>query len=111
MTTSRSGSEIALTLSEVKWESIEPEPNGFAFGPADEIVHFAESVGAKMRGHNFMWYVRGPRECMSSSLVLIAGPVAQGQPAASVGEHIVDGDRARQGIEEPYHDDNGSLSG
>jgi GH35 family endo-1,4-beta-xylanase len=41
----------------VKWENIEPEPNQFAFGPADEIVSFAESVGAKMRGHNFMWCV------------------------------------------------------
>ena len=39
----------------MKWENIEPEPNGFDFGPADEIVRFAESVGAKMRGHNFMW--------------------------------------------------------
>ena len=39
----------------VKWENIEPEPNSFDFGPADEIVHFAESIGAKMRGHN--WHV------------------------------------------------------
>ncbi|GJE94193.1 glycoside hydrolase family 10 protein [Phanerochaete sordida] len=41
--------------NEMKWESIEPEPDSFTFGPADEIVRFAESVGAKMRGHNFMW--------------------------------------------------------
>lgn len=42
--------------SPVKWESIEPEPNVFNFGPADEIVRFAESIGAKVRGHNFEWY-------------------------------------------------------
>ena len=41
----------------VKWEDIEPEQNVFDFGPADEIVKFAESVNAKVRGHNFMWYV------------------------------------------------------
>ncbi|EKM60491.1 glycoside hydrolase family 10 protein [Phanerochaete carnosa HHB-10118-sp] len=41
--------------NEMKWENIEPEPDSFDFGPADEIVQFAESVGAKMRGHNFMW--------------------------------------------------------
>ncbi|KLO13398.1 glycoside hydrolase [Schizopora paradoxa] len=41
--------------NEMKWENIEPEPNSFDFGPADEIVSFAESINAKMRGHNFMW--------------------------------------------------------
>lgn len=39
----------------VKWEFIEPEPDVFDFGPADEVVSFAQSVGAKVRGHNFMW--------------------------------------------------------
>ncbi|KIP04450.1 glycoside hydrolase family 10 protein [Phlebiopsis gigantea 11061_1 CR5-6] len=47
--------EVISTQVAVKWENIEPEPNGFDFGPADEIVRFAESVGAQMRGHNFMW--------------------------------------------------------
>ena len=41
----------------VKWENIEPEQGVFDFGPADEIVHFAQSIGAQMRGHNFEWYV------------------------------------------------------
>ena len=41
----------------MKWENIEPEPNQFDFGPADEIVAFAESIDARMRGHNFMWFV------------------------------------------------------
>jgi len=41
--------------NEMKWENIEPEQNVFNFTAADEIVRFAESVGAKMRGHNFEW--------------------------------------------------------
>lgn len=45
----------------VKWESIEPEPNQFNFGPADEIVSTAQSLGAKVRGHNFMWQVNQTR--------------------------------------------------
>lgn len=57
----------------MKWESIEPEPNGFAFGPADEIVRFAESVGAKMRGHNFMWYVRHLEYRLQTTQILIRG--------------------------------------
>ena len=42
----------------MKWEVIEPFPNVFNFTPADEIVKFAHSVGGKVRGHNFMWYVK-----------------------------------------------------
>lgn len=41
----------------VKWENIEPVQNVFNFTAPDEIVRFAESVGAKVRGHNFMWCV------------------------------------------------------
>lgn len=51
----------------VKWETIEPFQNVFNFTPADEIVRFAESVDAKMRGHNFMWYaVRISGFCLHS---------------------------------------------
>ena len=39
----------------VKWEEIEPEPNVFSFSAPDEIVKFAKSIGARVRGHNFMW--------------------------------------------------------
>ena len=55
--------EITHRLYAVKWENIEPEPNTFDFGPADEIVRFAESVNAKMRGHNFMWFVISTPVC------------------------------------------------
>ncbi|EJC99117.1 uncharacterized protein FOMMEDRAFT_142779 [Fomitiporia mediterranea MF3/22] len=41
--------------NEMKWESIEPEQNMFNFAAPDEIVRFAESVNAKVRGHNFEW--------------------------------------------------------
>ena len=53
----------------MKWESIEPEPDTFTFGPADEIVSFAESVGAKVRGHNFEWsaLLCSPEHCGSQS--------------------------------------------
>ncbi|KAI0087840.1 glycoside hydrolase superfamily [Irpex rosettiformis] len=41
--------------NEMKWEEIEPEPNQFVFGPADEIVKEAQTLYAKVRGHNFEW--------------------------------------------------------
>jgi len=34
---------------------IEPFQNVFNFAPADAIVDFAESVGAKLHGHTFVW--------------------------------------------------------
>jgi len=39
----------------VKWEVIHPFPNVYNFTPADELVNFANSIGARMRGHNFVW--------------------------------------------------------
>ena len=47
---------IDLRNRTVKWENIEPSQGVFEFGAADEIVRFAQSVGARVRGHNFMWY-------------------------------------------------------
>ncbi|ESK87274.1 glycosyl hydrolase family 10 [Moniliophthora roreri MCA 2997] len=41
--------------NEMKWESIEPQQNVFNFTGADEIVRFAHSVSAKVRGHTFVW--------------------------------------------------------
>ncbi|PAV15528.1 glycosyl hydrolase family 10 [Pyrrhoderma noxium] len=41
--------------NEMKWESIEPQPNAFNFTAADEIVRFAESVNAMVRGHTIEW--------------------------------------------------------
>ena len=49
---------LTFILTLVKWEEIEPEPNQFDFGPPDEIVEEAETLHAKVRGHNFMWYVK-----------------------------------------------------
>ncbi|KAF9259234.1 glycoside hydrolase [Marasmius fiardii PR-910] len=40
---------------EMKWPTVHPFPNVFNFTPGDEIVKFAESRGARVRGHNLMW--------------------------------------------------------
>lgn len=92
----------------MKWENIEPEPNSFDFGPADEIVHFAESVNAKMRGHNFMWYVSFLR---ISKAFRPSSRYMQGQPATAMGEFVIDSDGARQSVGKPYYDRNGPLPG
>ncbi|PVF96555.1 glycoside hydrolase [Serendipita vermifera] len=41
--------------NELKWENVEPRQNVFNWGPVDEILDFAKSVNASVRGHTFMW--------------------------------------------------------
>ncbi|KAL5481163.1 hypothetical protein ACEPAI_10104 [Sanghuangporus weigelae] len=43
--------------NEMKWENIEPQQNVFNFTGGDEIVRFAKSVNARVRGHTFEWQV------------------------------------------------------
>ncbi|KAL5522907.1 hypothetical protein ACEPAF_1174 [Sanghuangporus sanghuang] len=41
--------------NDMKWENIEPQQNVFNFTGGDEIVRFAKSVNARVRGHTFEW--------------------------------------------------------
>ncbi|KAK7054360.1 hypothetical protein VNI00_003554 [Paramarasmius palmivorus] len=45
---------------EMKWGEIEPIQNQFNFTGADGLVQLAESVQAKIRGHNFLWETHLP---------------------------------------------------
>jgi endo-1,4-beta-xylanase len=42
--------------NEMKWDTTEPSPNSFNFGPADMIVNYAQSHQLKVRGHTLVWY-------------------------------------------------------
>jgi endo-1,4-beta-xylanase len=39
----------------MKWAAIRPSQGQFDFGPADQVVAFAEAHGMKVRGHNLLW--------------------------------------------------------
>ncbi|OCB91731.1 hypothetical protein A7U60_g1009 [Sanghuangporus baumii] len=45
------------SMNFLKWENIEPQQNVFNFTGGDEIVRFAKSVNARVRGHTFEWQV------------------------------------------------------
>jgi endo-1,4-beta-xylanase len=46
----------SLTAENVmKWPAIHPTPGVYNFGPADELVDFAELNGMAVRGHNLLW--------------------------------------------------------
>jgi endo-1,4-beta-xylanase len=42
--------------NEMKWQTTEPQQGVFNFGPADQIVSFAQSHNMKIRGHTLVWY-------------------------------------------------------
>ena len=42
--------------NEMKWQTIEPNPNQFNFGPANQIVSQARSRGMAVRGHTLVWH-------------------------------------------------------
>jgi endo-1,4-beta-xylanase len=41
--------------NEMKWGSVEPSQGNFNFGPADQVVAFAQANSMRIRGHNLVW--------------------------------------------------------
>jgi len=46
--------------NEMKWGSIEPNRGQFQFGPADQIVAFAQDNGMRIKGHALVWHNQLP---------------------------------------------------
>jgi endo-1,4-beta-xylanase len=44
----------------MKWETTEPSPGVFDFGPAEQIVAFAKRNDDKVRGHTLVWHSQLP---------------------------------------------------
>jgi endo-1,4-beta-xylanase len=63
---SRLGETVAETcglivpVDELKWSTLRPDPNTFAFERADELLRFATQNGLAMRGHTLVWYAAMP---------------------------------------------------
>jgi endo-1,4-beta-xylanase len=47
--------------NEMKWSNLQREPGTFDFGPADEIVAFAEQNGMAVKGHTLVWHSQLPQ--------------------------------------------------
>ena len=46
--------------NDLKWDATEKTEGTFTFGPADNILAFAQAHNIKMRGHNFVWHNQVP---------------------------------------------------
>jgi endo-1,4-beta-xylanase len=44
----------------MKWESVEPTRGQLNFGPADQLVSFAQQHGQLVRGHTLLWHSQMP---------------------------------------------------
>jgi endo-1,4-beta-xylanase len=45
----------------MKWETLQPSPGSFNFGPADQIVAFAQQHGQDVYGHTLVWHSQTPQ--------------------------------------------------
>jgi len=41
--------------NELKWGIVQPQPNRYDFGPADDLAQLAERTGKRVRGHTLVW--------------------------------------------------------
>jgi endo-1,4-beta-xylanase len=58
----RIATEFSVVTAEnvMKWETLEPEPGVYNYGPADELVAFARQNRQLVRGHTLLWHNQLP---------------------------------------------------
>ncbi len=51
---------LLVPENELKWETVEPQPDTFNFTPGDWLADFATQHGQKFRGHTLVWHQQLP---------------------------------------------------
>nr|QQZ02650.1 1,4-beta-xylanase [uncultured microorganism] len=52
--------DLLTTENELKFGPLSPRPNAYDFGPAEELVDFAQANDMKIRGHTLLWHKMNP---------------------------------------------------
>ncbi|MEQ4209400.1 endo-1,4-beta-xylanase [Actinopolymorpha sp. B9G3] len=69
----------------MKWQSLEPQQGVFNFGPADEIVDFAEDHDQAVYGHTLLWHNQLPTWLTDG---VASGDITDDELRAIVKDHI-----------------------
>jgi endo-1,4-beta-xylanase len=69
----------------MKWESVEPTQGTYTWGPADQLVQFAQQNGQLVRGHTLVWHNQLP-----AWLNAAAPSMTPDQLRALLKKHIID---------------------
>jgi endo-1,4-beta-xylanase len=51
---------LLTTENELKFGALSPRPEAYDFGPAEELVDFAQANDMKVRGHTLLWHQMNP---------------------------------------------------
>jgi len=51
---------LLTTENELKFGSVSPRPEAYDFGPAEELVDFAQANDMQVRGHTLLWHQMNP---------------------------------------------------
>jgi endo-1,4-beta-xylanase len=51
---------LLTTENELKFGSLSPRPEAYDFGPAEELVDFAQANDMQVRGHTLLWHQTNP---------------------------------------------------
>lgn len=102
--------------NEMKWDTIEPNPGEFNFGPADAVVAFAAENGMQVRGHTLVWHSQLPawvealtgadavRAAMTSHIQGVIAHFREAFPGTVVGWDVVNEAMTAQGGMVSYRD-------
>lgn len=92
---------VIVPENELKWETTEPQPGQFNFGPADVLFSFAQQHGILFRGHNLVWHQQLPSWVASESGAQFQSDFAQHiqQEVAHYAGQIHSWDVVNEGIE------------
>jgi endo-1,4-beta-xylanase len=110
----RIATEFSVVTAEnvMKWETLEPQPGVYNYGPADELVAFARQNRQLVRGHTLLWHNQLPGWLTEG---VASGDITPSQLREILKTHIIETVRHFKGkvwhwdVVNEVIDDNGDL--